>query len=566
MSPWKLPLICALFIAGCAAPDRSAGAGTGQAETPRPLKTVVIGIQREPETLGAGGLVATGGTSGGQNHPGPMFSDGLVARSGLAGYVPRLATEIPSVENGGWRLNADGTMDLTWKLRTNITWHDGAPFTTADMLFGFRVRQEFPTRTSGGGRPELMESVSALGAHTLVVRWKQVYVGAPETGVTILPKHILENLHAQGDQEAFLASRYFRTEYVGLGPYQLMNWEQGSHMEGHAYDAYYLGRPSIDRVIVRIVADPNTLLASALGEAIDVVLSDGIDNTAALEVKGRWEAAGNRVEFFEIGGLNQLEVQHRPQYARPPNGLPVRVVRQALYHALDRAALNEVINGGVAPVADSWISPTHPLRKELEPNIPQFPLNPARARELLTQTGWAPGTDGVLVHQQTHDRFETGVMGERGTGSERALSVISDNWRAIGVRGEIEILTTANQNDREYQSKRAGVYLTSPSGINFYDNRLHSNAITRPENRWSGTNRGGYNHPRVDAILEKLQITIDGRERIPLHRELLQEQMADIALMPLSWEVVPVLIRVGIHGVALDGNNGTEHIHKWERR
>jgi peptide/nickel transport system substrate-binding protein len=321
----------------------------------------------------------------------------------------------------------------------------------------------------------------------------------------------------------------------------------------------------IDRVIVRIVADPNTLLANAMAEAIDVVLSDGIDNTTALEVRSRWETAGNRIDFFEIGGLIQLEVQHRPEHARPSNGLPVRAVRQALYHALDRATLNDVMNGGVAPIADSWIAPSHPLRKDLEPYIPQFPFDPARAQQLLSQGGWAPGPDGVLLHQNG-ERFETGVMGERGTGAERALSVISDNWRRVGVRGELDILTTANQNDREYQSKRPGVYLTSPSGVNFYDNRLHSNAITRAENRWSGTNRGGYNNPRVDALLETLQVTVDDRGRVPLHRELLQEQMTDIALMPLSWEVVPVLIRGGVTGVTLDGNNGTEHMHKWDKR
>ena len=551
-----------VVVSGCASPDGTRSTQT-TGEQSRSSKTVVIGIQREPETLGTTGLTATGGTSGGQNHPGPIFHDGLTARVGVAGFEPRLAVEMPSVERGSWRLNPDGTMDLTWKLRPGIRWHDGTAFTTDDLVWSFGLRQEFPTRTSGGGRPELMESLSAVDAETFVIRWKQVYVGAPETGITVLPRHILEPQYS-GDQEAFLASRYFRTDFVGLGAYRLTAWEQGSHMEGQAFDGYYLGRPLVDRILVRIVADPNALLANALGDAIDVVLSDGVDNTTALEFRSRWEAGGNRIEFFEIGGLNQLEVQHRPEFAKPSTGLPVRAVRQALYHGLDRATLNEVMNGGVAPVADSWIAPSHPLRRDLEASIPQFPFDPSRAQALMAQSGWTPGSDGILVRDG--EVFETGVMGERGTGVERALSVISDNWRRVGVLAPIEILTTANQNDREYQSRRGGVYLTSPSGVNFYDNRLHSNAITRADNRWSGTNRGGYNNPRVDEILEKLQVTVDARERLPLHRELLQEQMGDIALMPLSWEVVPVLIRGGVTGVTVDANNGTEHIYRWDRR
>jgi peptide/nickel transport system substrate-binding protein len=269
------------------------------------------------------------------------------------------------------------------------------------------------------------------------------------------------------------------------------------------------------------------------------------------------------VEFFELPGLNQLEVQHRPEFARPRAGLPVREVRQALYIGLDRQVLTEVMSGGVSPIADSWYSPTHPLRKDVESSIPNFSYDPARAQALLTQAGWTAGPDGILVREG--ERFETGIMAERGTGTERAVSVIAEQWRRLGVRAEIDILTPGNQSDREYQSKRPGVYLTSPSGINFYDNRLHSSAITKADNRWSGTNRGGYDNPRVDAVLERLQATIDPRERIPLHRQLLQEQMADVALMPLSWEVFPALIRAGITGITLDGNDGTAHIHQWQR-
>ena len=133
------------------------------------------------------------------------------------------------------------------------------------------------------------------------------------------------------------------------------------------------------------------------------------------------------------------------------------------------------------------------------------------------------------------------------------------------MQAEFDILTVANQDDREYQSRRPGPYFTSPSGINFYDNRLNSDAITRPDNRWTGTNRGGYSNPAVDTLLNKLAVTIDERERLPLHRQLLQEQMTDIALMPLLWEVQPLLVRKDITGPRMSGNEGTIHIYQWDR-
>ncbi len=553
--------------APAAGPGPRGETSPGEGDQALPPKTVVIGIQREPHSLNQN---ITGGgslTAGGASNVPRILHDNLAVPSGMAAYEPRLAAEMPSVERGTWRVNPDGTMDMTWNLRPNIRWHDGAPFSSADLLFTFTVRKEIGTRTAGGGRPELMESATAPDPLTFVVRWSTVYVRANEpTGLEPLPRHLLEDAYQQQDRETFAASRFFTTEFVGLGAYRLAAWEPGSHIEARRFEAYYLGLPPIDRVVVRFVPDPNTLVAGALAEAIDVIVSDAIDAATGLEVKRRWEGTGNQVQFYELEGLHQLEMQHRPEYARPRNGLTNRTVRQALYHAVDRHGLTEVVTSGVSPVADSWYAANHPLRRELEPHIPQFPYDLGRAQQLLAQAGWVRGSEGTLVYTQTGDRFETALMSKRGTADERALSVMADGWKQVGVQAELDILTSATQDDREYQSKRPGLYFTSPSGVNFYDNRLNFNAITRPENRWTGTNRGGYSNPRVDALLEALAVTIDDRERLLLHRELLAEQMADVALMPLFWEVQPLLVRKGITGPRMAGNEGTVHIYQWDKQ
>lgn len=570
MVPLAALLIASSVLSACAGSVQPAGPEAPAAARPpegtRAPKSVTIGIQREPHTLeqnitGGGSL-----TAGGASNVPPILHDNLSVPAGIAGHEARLATEMPSVERGTWRANPDGTMDMTWKLRPNIRWHDGTPFTSADLLFTFDVRQTIGTRTAGGGRPELMESATAADPLTFIVHWSKIYVRADEaTGLDPLPRHLLEDLY-RTDREALATSRYFTTEFVGLGAYRLARWEQGSFLELARFDDYYLARPPIDRVIVQFIPDSNALVAGVLAESLDVVLTDSIDIATALEVKRRWEGTGNEVTFHEQGGLHQLEIQHRPEYARPRNGLTNRTVRQALYHAIDRPALNEVLTGGVAPVADSWYQPSHPLRRELEPFIPQFAYEPGHARQLLAEAGWMRGADGTLVHSQTGERFETAIMAKATTGTERALNVIADGWKQVGVQLTFDVLTRANQDDREYQSTRPGPYFTSPSGQNFYDNRLHSTAITRPETRWTGTNRGGYNNPRVDALLDKFAVTIDPRERLPLHRELLKEQMEDLALMPLVWEILPVLVRKGLTGPRIAGNEGTRHIYQWDKR
>ncbi len=89
--------------------------------------------------------------------------------------------------------------------------------------------------------------------------------------------------------------------------------------------------------------------------------------------------------------------------------------------------------------------------------------------------------------------------------------------------------------------------------------------IPRAETRWTGNNRGGYSNPRVDDLLNKLAVVVDDRERVGLHRDLLREQMGDIALMPLYWEVLPILMLRGVTGPYMQGNEATPNIFEWNK-
>ena len=549
------------------APGGSGGTAEGQqASSP---KVMTIAIQGQPVTFDTDLTgAAAGRNQGGVTNVRYIAHDGLMTRTGPQSYEPRLVTESPSTERGTWTVNPDGSMDMTWKLRPNIKWHDGTAFTSDDMMFTFEVRRDPDlARLSGGrGRPELMQSAAAPDPQTFVVRWRQVYVLAGlADGLDPLPKHLLGDLWAQ-DKEAMTQSRYFTTDFVGLGAFKLARWEQASHMEFVPNEDYYLGRPLLDRVIVRFIPDPNTMVASILSEAVDVVLPTGVDLDAALEVRRRWEGTGNVVHSDVVGGLHQLEIQHRQEYARPTFGLPNRNVRQAFYQAIDREALAEVMAQGLAPAADSWYAPNDPVRKDIEGEIPQFPYNPARATQLLEAEGWVRGGDGVLMHRPSGERFQTEIQLRPGEEGLRAGSIVGDAWRAIGAVVDLEVLTPATANDGQHLSTRPGPALISPGGYNFYDRRLHSMGIPRAETRWTGNNRGGYSNPRVDEILNKLAVTVDTRERVGLHRDLLREQMGDVALMPLYWEVLPILMLRGVVGPRMQGNEATPNIYQWDKR
>jgi peptide/nickel transport system substrate-binding protein len=287
---------------------------------------------------------------------------------------------------------------------------------------------------------------------------------------------------------------------------------------------------------------------------------------AAFEVRRLWEGTGNHIRFDVLGGLHQLEIQHRPEYARPSNGLTNRPVRHALYHAIDRQMLTDVMTQGLAPYADSYYAPNDAFRRDVEAHIPQYPFDPARASRLLEAEGWTRGQDGVLVHRQSGERYQTAIQQRPGEAQLRAGQIIGDAWKAVGVHTEFEVLTGVVLNDGQHLSLRPGPALISPSGSNFYDRRLHSGALPSPQNRWSGNNRGGFSSPRVDSILDRLAVTVDASERIALHRDLLQEQMGELALMPLYWQVEPILMVAGVSGPKMQGNVATPNIYEWDKR
>lgn len=111
-----------------------------------------------------------------------------------------------------------------------------------------------------------------------------------------------------------------------------------------------------------------------------------------------------------------------------------------------------------------------------------------------------------------------------------------------------------------------GAGLTSLPHRRLTTDVFHSRSIASEANRWTGPNRSGYAKPRVDEVLDRLAVTIDPLERITLHRQLLQEQMGDVALMPLYWIADPVLALRGVKGIQENSTvESTWNISQWDK-
>jgi len=555
-------LIWLSLAAACASiapanPPAQASSGVDRTESSAP-RVLTMAIPRELDAWNTDLVRVSRG--GGISTLSSLAHNKLTVEDDRFSWIPELAVEQLSVEKGTWRINPDSTMETIWRIHPNVRWHDGEPFTSEDLLFTFRVMKDPEVPNTIGAALRIMESATAPDPYTLVIRWSRLYVEADQAPwLTAMPRHLLEEAYAR-DKASFPSHPWMTTEFVGLGPYRLARWERGSHMEFTRFDQYFKGRPPLDAVVVRFTPDENVMLAALLAGQLDVIPASTFDIDAALEVKRRWEGTGNQVGGDLTGRLITLEPQHRVEFARPAQGLATLLVRRAMYQAIDRDQLAEVITRGFTSAADSWFFPTHELRAQLEPSIPRLPYSLSAAQQQFSQAGWAQGPQGNLLHTQTGEQFAVQIAMPRIY--EREASIIADSWRATGAVVEESVISSERLADLEGLAKLPGARMATQSHANLYTDRFHSTSIAGPENRWTGRNWSGYSNPRLDAALDGLVTTIAPAARLPLHRELLQEQLGNLVIMPLYWEYNPFFVVRGVTGIR---NGGAWNIFEWNK-
>jgi ABC-type transport system substrate-binding protein len=213
------------ILAGCVpGPGPSSQSNAPVAHVTKTLRT---SDQYEPVT-GVSVFAAWGISEARAGQIAWMFHSGLTSYDAQGNLEGRLARKIPSIQDGDWKVNADGTMDVTWKIRPNVKWHDGTPLTAADFAFGIQVARdpELPLPHTGG--VELIQDATAPDAETLVIHWSQPYFGAnlgKLQDIPAMPRHLVQDLYGQGDKQAFANSSYWTSQFVGLGP---IAWVSGS--------------------------------------------------------------------------------------------------------------------------------------------------------------------------------------------------------------------------------------------------------------------------------------------------------------------------------------------------
>lgn len=556
--------IVVLLLAGCAVPQRSdvlqAGGENAGSVAPKRITAATLGAITYLRT----GFV--GGQPPGARDLRELVSAGLTRVDRQSRWRPLLGEAVPSVENGLWNVFPDGRMETTWRIKETALWHDRTPVTADDLVFTIQVENDPGLPIARNRTYSMIEDVSALDSRTVTVKWRQPYIHA-DTMFSYdfalpMPKHLLESAFL-ADKAAFIELPFWSEGFVGAGPYRLKDFVRDSHLVLQAFDGYPLGRPRVDEIDVKFIADADTLLANLLAGTVELTIGRGLSIDQALQVRDLWKdgTSENVIENWVV--MHPQFVDARPSVVTNAQ------FRRALVHATDRQELVNTFLGGLAPVAHVFLSPDAPEYKLVEGQIVRYEYDPRRAAQLIESLGYRRGGDGIFSDASGSNLSVEIRAGGYNDLDRQLMPTIADYWKRVGVQVEPLLFPLALKDDNEWRAKYPAFEFGQTSGdLERLAQRIHSSATPAPENRWSGSNRSRYKNAEFDDLLEGYTRTIPTEQRVGLLGQIVH-QLTDLVLqMGLFYAVRPTLVSNRIRNTAPGAGTQFQvrNAHEWDVR
>lgn len=555
------------LVAGCAAPGAGPQSQAAEAQRPTTPKRITAAISTtDPLILRSSAGGPFGGSANGIDAIENLVSAGVVMRDDLDTLRPQLADTVPGLDNGLWKLLPDGRMETTYRIRQGAQWHDGTPFTSADLLFTLNVGRD-PDMIAFGGHVgfEVIDGADTPDPRTITVKWKRPFIEADTLFTTEfalpMPRHLLEKTYVE-EKASLVQLPYWTEEFVGTGPFKLKDWERGSHLTLQAFDQYVLGRPKIDEMVVKFISDQGTMVANLLAAEVDVNLGRGLSLEQGVQVGEQW-----RDGKVVVGLFNWVVLY--PQMLNPsPAVLLDARMRKALMHAMDRQEMADAFQAGLTPVAHGIINTNIPQYKELEPQVVRYEYDQRRAGQIIEGLGYTRGADGIFRDSAgTQLRVEIRTTGEQEIQTKSMLSV-QDYWQKAGVGTDTMVLGAQRRTDRAYRATRPGFeVLRTPDGRKGL-RRAHGSETPLPENNFSKSgNNARYMNPEFDALLDRYFATIPIPERNQVLGQIVRHQTDLVTVMGLFYGAEPTLISNRLTGAgprgAQDSTNAW-NAHEWD--
>ncbi|MDX1403390.1 MAG: peptide ABC transporter substrate-binding protein [Woeseiaceae bacterium] len=461
--------------------------------------------------------------------------EGLVTTNDRNSYVPVLAKQIPTEENGLIVMNDDGTVDMTWQLHEGVRWHDGEGFSSDDVCFTWRFVTSTGSQTYN--RDQYLGIIDCLmpDEHTVVFRWDDVYGYYAGLFEAVLPEHVLGGMTTD---EIVNYTPYNRgPEMVGTGPFRFAEWKSGEYIRVVRNDDYWRGGdyPAIDEVVWAFIPDSNTRLNAMKARRYDYAR---IEPTQVAEAE---RIDGYRVHLVSSNSFMHLDLSLNTERAR--NLFGDAAVRRAMFHAIDRQAIADQLMQGTVRLANSPINPTSPYHN---PDIGQPGFDPQRAGRLLDELGWTLGPDGI--RQRHGERFSFVMINRAGQADRIAVAqVIQAQLKDIGIEVKFETLESAAWTNRWRNFQWEGIvsawYLSADPSI------TSQYLCDGPNNMTS----------MCDPELDELLLASDRSLNFDTRKKYLDDAQARLAetsrMLPLYYNVIPEIVNTRVRNYRGSGTN-----------
>lgn len=416
-----------------------------------------------------------------------------------------------------WEIKQGG-LEIVFRLRKNVRWHDGEPFTAEDVKFTFERLIDPNVKTPFGADYLLVKKFEVLDSHTIRIFYKEPFSPALESwGMGIVPKHIFE----KGDFNSHPANR----APIGTGPYKFVEWKTDEKIVLVANPDYFEGKPYIDRFIYRIIPDSAVQFLELRQESIDTMGLTPDQYKAFPEFfrsYNKFRYPSFSYSFFAFN-LN------RPLFKD-------RRVREAIAHAIDK---NEIIQGVLLGFGRPATGPFPPTSWAFDDKVTDYDFNPAQAKELLAEAGWKDSNgDGLL--DKDGKNFEFTLITNQGNKLRELSAIIIQNHLAkVGIKVNIRIIEWSSfihnfVNKRDFDAIILAWNLSrDPDAYVIW----HSSQMGETQ-----YNFVGYANPEADKLWEEGRRVFDMEKRKALYHRLHALIHQDIPYIFLYYpEALPVI-------------------------
>ena len=450
--------------------------------------------------------------------------ESLVSRDRNFAIEPALATSWQQVDPKRWR----------FKLRPNVKFHDGAPFTADDVVFSItralakNSQRAFQLRGVLEARKVDPLTVDViLEAPDAVLPEKLIYVGIMNKAWSAA-HDVVEPQNYNAKQETY-AVRHTN----GTGPYALKSYESDVRCELVANPHWWGRRGNVDEATYVVIQSDATRLAALISGQVDLVIDPPFQDVPRLQKEARFKLA----QITDIGtqylGFDQSRDELQFGDVKGRNPFKDRRVRLALYQAIDTDAINRVVMRGLA-VPAGLILPNPEAAGVPAALNKRFAYDVAAAKRLLAEAGYPHGFSTVIDCQNVRESVCTAIAGM---------------LARIGVNVRVNSL----QNARYFakgQARDTSFYLLGWGGPNTdaiftLQPLLHG----RNEKGDGDYNWGDYRDAKMDALIDQAKVEMDGAKRQALIDEALKMVRDNVYLIPIHRRMAPLASRANVQVV-----------------